>query len=74
MIPGTVCDLSSQVGVPVPRHRWPAPRRSRPTGADAVVELPRTGAGHVQQMLQLAFGGILLGGALLIGRRRIGVR
>ena len=40
----------------------------------AVVQLPRTGAGHVQEMLMLAFGGVLLGGALLIGRRRIGVR
>ena len=44
-------------------------------GSNAVVvELPRTGAGHIQQMLAIAFGGILLGGAMLIGRRRIGVR
>ena len=39
-----------------------------------VVELPRTGAGHLREVLALGFGGILLGGAMLIGRRRIGTR
>jgi uncharacterized repeat protein (TIGR01451 family)/LPXTG-motif cell wall-anchored protein len=73
VIPGTVCDLSAQVGVPVGQvaSSPPAPLAVDP---GAVVQLPRTGAGHVQEMLMLAFGGVLLGGALLIGRRRIGVR
>jgi uncharacterized repeat protein (TIGR01451 family) len=71
VIPGTVCDLSAQVGVAVGQVASAPPV---PPGADAVVQLPRTGAGHVREMLMMAFGGILLGGALLIGRRRIGVR
>ena len=73
VIPGTVCDLSAQVGVPVGQvaSSPPAPPTVDP---GAVVQLPRTGASHVQEMLMLAFGGVLLGGALLIGRRRVGVR
>jgi LPXTG-motif cell wall-anchored protein len=39
-----------------------------------VVQLPRTGAEHLKEMLVLGFGGILLGGAMLLGRRRFGVR
>ncbi|MEP7202497.1 MAG: hypothetical protein ABI894_07805 [Ilumatobacteraceae bacterium] len=73
VIPGTVCDLSAQIGVPVGQVASSPPVPPAPV-VDAVVQLPRTGAAHVQQMLMLAFGGILLGGALLIGRRRIGVR
>ncbi len=77
VIAGTVCDLSAKVAVPVSN---PIVASSPPVppsvGSDAVsaVELPRTGAGHIQEMLAIAFGGILLGGAMLIGRRRFGVR
>ena len=71
-IAGTVCDLSAQVGVPVTdvASSPPVP----PVGSDAVVLLPRTGASHINEMLAIGFGAILLGGALLLGRRRIGVR
>ncbi len=73
---GAVCDLSASVAVPVSNPIVASQPPVPPTvGSDAVVvELPRTGAGHIQQMLAIAFGGILLGGAMLIGRRRIGIR
>ena len=76
VIAGTVCDLSAKVAVPVSNPIVASQPPVPPTVAsNAVVgELPRTGAGHIQQMLAIAFGGILLGGAMLIGRRRIGVR
>lgn len=75
VVAGTVCDLSAQVGVPVATNALvasapPAP----PAPASVVAELPRTGTAYVPQMLVLAFGGVLLGGVLLIGRRRIGIR
>jgi uncharacterized repeat protein (TIGR01451 family) len=72
---GTVCDLSAQVSVPV-SNSIVASSPPVPTVASdpGVVELPRTGASHIKEMLVIAFGGILLGGAMLIGRRRIGVR
>ncbi|MEP7113695.1 MAG: hypothetical protein ABI862_10545 [Ilumatobacteraceae bacterium] len=79
VIASTVCDLSAQVGVPVSGAlvaSSPPAQPTQPTSAvnAVVVQLPRTGAAHLQQMLVLAFGGILLGGALLIGRRRISNR
>jgi uncharacterized repeat protein (TIGR01451 family) len=72
---GTVCDLSAEVSVPV-SNAIVASSPPVPTVASepVVVELPRTGASHIKEMLVIAFGGILLGGAMLIGRRRIGVR
>ncbi|MEP7047112.1 MAG: LPXTG cell wall anchor domain-containing protein [Ilumatobacteraceae bacterium] len=73
---GTVCDLSAQVGVPVGQSQVASspPVPTPPVGAAA--QLPRTGAEHIQQMLALSFGGVLVGGALLLigRRRRIGVR
>ena len=76
VVAGTVCDLSAQVGVPVSTPQVASQPPTPPTVAvDAVVaELPRTGAGHLREMLALGLGGILLGGAMLIGRRRIGAR
>jgi uncharacterized repeat protein (TIGR01451 family) len=71
----TVCDLSAQVSVPVSEPIVASSPPVPTVGSDAVVvELPRTGASHIKEMLAIAFGGILLGGAMLIGRRRIGVR
>ena len=75
-VAGTVCDLSAQVGVPVstPQVASEPPVAPIATVDAVVIELPRTGAGHLREMLALGFGGILLGGAMLIGRRRIGIR
>jgi uncharacterized repeat protein (TIGR01451 family)/LPXTG-motif cell wall-anchored protein len=75
-VAGTVCDLSAHVGVPVSTPQVASePPAPTITAVDAVVvELPRTGPGHLREMLALGFGGILLGGAMLIGRRRIGTR
>jgi uncharacterized repeat protein (TIGR01451 family)/LPXTG-motif cell wall-anchored protein len=75
VIPDTVCDLSAQIAVPV-GQALVASSPPVPTAAvDAVVvQLPRTGSAHLQQMLAFGFGGVLLGGALLFGRRRIGAR
>lgn len=68
VIASTVCDLSAQVSVPV---STPIVASSPPVSSVsvAVPELPRTGADHLNEMLVFAFGGILLGGALLLGRR-----
>ena len=69
VIAGTVCDLSAKVGVPVAQQQAssaPPPASS----SDVVTQLPRTGAGHLGTMLALGLGGVLLGGALLLGRRR----
>lgn len=75
VVAGTVCDLSAQVGVPVATPQVASEPPAPIATVDAVVvELPRTGAGHLREMLALGFGGILLGGAMLIGRRRIGTR
>jgi uncharacterized repeat protein (TIGR01451 family)/LPXTG-motif cell wall-anchored protein len=73
---GTVCDLSAQVGVPVAQPQVLSSPPVLTADASVVVQLPRTGAAHIQQMLTLGFGAVLVGGAmLLIGRRRrIGVR
>ncbi len=73
VIAGTVCDLSAKVGVPVAQQQ----ASSAPPAAsssDVVSQLPRTGFGHLGTMLALALGGVLLGGALLLSRRRFGVR
>jgi LPXTG-motif cell wall-anchored protein len=68
VIASTVCDLSAQVSVPV---STPIVASSPPVSSVSVVvpELPRTGSDHLDEMLVFAFGGILLGGALLLGRR-----
>ena len=73
---GTVCDLSAQVGVPVAQPQVLSSPPVPTAASDPIVQLPRTGAAHIQQMLTLGFGAVLIGGAmLLIGRRRrIGVR
>jgi LPXTG-motif cell wall-anchored protein len=44
--------------------------------SDPILQLPRTGAAHVQQMLTLGFGAVLVGGFMLVigRRRRMGVR
>ena len=71
VISGTVCDLSAKVGVAVGQVAV-----EPPTGVSStpVVQLPRTGAAAVKTMLALAFTAVLLGGALLLSRRRSGVR
>jgi uncharacterized repeat protein (TIGR01451 family)/LPXTG-motif cell wall-anchored protein len=71
VLAGTVCDLSAQVGVPVGQLQVASSPPVPTAAVDAVAPLPSTGAAHIRQMLTLGFGGILLGGAmLLIGRRR----
>ena len=44
--------------------------------SDPILQLPRTGAAHVQQMLTLGFSAVLVGGFMLVigRRRRMGVR
>jgi uncharacterized repeat protein (TIGR01451 family)/LPXTG-motif cell wall-anchored protein len=75
VIAGTVCDLSAQVGVPVSEVLQASSPPVPPAAPDAVaVQLPRTGAAHLQEMLVLGLGAILLGGAMLLGRRRLGAR
>jgi uncharacterized repeat protein (TIGR01451 family)/LPXTG-motif cell wall-anchored protein len=74
-VAGTVCDLSAQVGVPVSEVLQASSPPVPTAAADAVVvQLPRTGAEHLREMLALGFGAILLGGAMLLGRRRLGAR
>jgi uncharacterized repeat protein (TIGR01451 family) len=79
VVAGTVCDLSAKVPVsavvpPLVASSPPVPPASSSGSEPIAVQLPRTGAGHIQEMLVIAFGGILLGGAMLIGRRRLGIR
>ena len=60
-----VCDV--QVSPPAPT---PVPG----TAADTLVVLPATGPANVTPLLVIAFGSVLLGGALLVFKRRLGVR
>ena len=69
---GTVCDLSAKVGVPVSQVQVAPPTPE--SASQAVTQLPRTGASNVRAMLALGFGALLLGGALLLSKRRIGAR
>src|SRR4029079_16128003 len=72
VVPGTVCDLSALVEVPVSQpHVESLPPVLTPY---ETVQLPRTGASHVKDMLLAAFGSMLVGGAMLLGRRRFGTR
>jgi LPXTG-motif cell wall-anchored protein len=73
VVAGTVCDLSALVEVPVSQpHVESLP--PVPTPDVQTVQLPRTGASHVKDMLLVAFGSMLVGGAMLLGRRRLGAR
>ena len=72
VIAGTVCDLSAKVGVPVTQIQVSPPAPA--SAPQAIAELPRTGAGNLRAMLALGFGAVLLGGVLLLGRRRLGAR
>jgi uncharacterized repeat protein (TIGR01451 family) len=73
VVANTVCDLSAVVAVPVSQQIVASSPPVPPSAPAALVaELPRTGAAHLKEMLGLALGGILLGAAMLIGRRRIG--
>ena len=75
VVGNTVCDLSAVVAVPVTAPPLVASQPPVPPAtAGPVVELPRTGAGHLTEMLTFAFGGILIGSLLLVGRRRLGAR
>jgi len=66
-------DLSALVEVPVSQpHVESLP--PVPTPDVQTVQLPRTGASHVKDMLLVAFGSMLVGGAMLLGRRRLGAR
>ncbi|HEY4610641.1 MAG TPA: LPXTG cell wall anchor domain-containing protein, partial [Ilumatobacteraceae bacterium] len=69
VVAGTVCDLSALVEVPVSQPRVDVLPPS-PTVASNSTQLPHTGASHLKNMLLLGLGSMLLGGALLIGRRR----
>jgi uncharacterized repeat protein (TIGR01451 family)/LPXTG-motif cell wall-anchored protein len=75
VVASTVCDLSAVVAVPVSEQFVASspPVPAAPPSAVAA-ELPRTGAAHLNQMLAFGFGAVLLGSAMLLGRRRIGVR
>jgi LPXTG-motif cell wall-anchored protein len=72
VIAGTVCDLSAKVGVPVTLIQVAPPAPA--SAPQAIAELPRTGAGNLRAMLTLGFGAVLLGGVLLLGKRRLGAR
>jgi uncharacterized repeat protein (TIGR01451 family)/LPXTG-motif cell wall-anchored protein len=69
---GTVCDLSAKVGVPVTQIQVSPPTPA--SASQAVAQLPRTGASNLRAMLALGFGAVLLGGALLLSKRRTGAR
>ena len=69
---GTVCDLSAKVGVPVTEIQVSPPTPA--TATEVVTQLPRTGAANLTSMLAIGFGAVLLGGALLLSKRRIGAR
>jgi len=71
VISGTVCDLSARVGVPVAQRQSDPPASG---SSPVVAQLPRTGAAHLQSMLAVAFGSVLLGAVLLLSRRRLGAR
>jgi LPXTG-motif cell wall-anchored protein len=66
-----VCDLSANVAVPVAQVRVDPPV---PASSNEVAQLPRTGLANLQTMLALGFGAVLLGGALLLNKRRFGAR
>lgn len=68
VISGSVCDLSAQVGTPVAQVAV-----EPPTGVSStpVAQLPRTGAASLKTMLALGFSAVLLGGVLLLSRRRV---
>ena len=74
VISGTVCDLSTKVGVPVTQIQVSPPTPATATATQSVAELPRTGASNLRAMLVLGFGAVLLGGALLVSKRRLGAR
>ena len=75
VIPSSVCNLSAAVGVPVTLTQSSPPTPPAPASSSQVVaQLPRTGASNLQEMITLGFGAILLGGALLLSKRRIGAR
>ena len=72
VISGTVCDLSTKIGVPVTQIQVSPPTPA--TSTQTVALLPRTGAANLRAMLALGFGAVLLGGALLVSKRRLGTR
>ena len=72
VIAGTVCDLSAKVGVPVTQIQVSPPAAA--SAPQAIAQLPRTGAGNLGTMLALGFGAVLLGGVLLLSKRRLGSR
>lgn len=74
VISGTVCDLSTKIGVPVTEIQVSPPVPATATATQTVAELPRTGASNLRAMLALGFGAVLLGGALLVSKRRLGTR
>ncbi len=76
VIPGSVCNLSAAVGVPVTLTQSlpPIPPNPASSSSQVVAQLPRTGASNLGDMLTFGFGAVLLGGALLLSKRRIGAR
>ena len=72
VISGTVCDLSTKIGVPVTQIQVSPPTPA--TATQVVAQLPRTGVSNLRAMLALGFGAVLLGGALLVSKRRLGTR
>ncbi len=72
VISGTVCDLSTKIGVPVTQIQVSPPTPA--TATQTLAELPRTGAANLGATLALGFGAVLLGGALLVSKRRFGTR
>jgi uncharacterized repeat protein (TIGR01451 family)/LPXTG-motif cell wall-anchored protein len=67
VISGSVCDLSAKVGVPVTQV---AVEPSTGVSSAPSAQLPRTGAANLKTMLALGFSAVLLGGVLLLSRRR----
>ncbi|HEX2783129.1 MAG TPA: LPXTG cell wall anchor domain-containing protein [Ilumatobacteraceae bacterium] len=72
LIPDSVCNLSAAVGVPVTLSQSSPPTPA--SSSQVVVQLPRTGASNLGEMLTFGFGAVLLGGVLLLSKRRIGAR
>ena len=72
VIAGTVCDLSAKVGVPVTQIQVSPPASA--SAPEVIAELPATGAGNLRAILALGFGAVLLGGAMVLSKRRLGAR
>jgi uncharacterized repeat protein (TIGR01451 family)/LPXTG-motif cell wall-anchored protein len=74
VIADSVCNISAAIGVPVTLALLQSSPPVPASSSQVVAQLPRTGATNLGAMLAFGFGAILLGGMLLLSKRRIGAR